>query len=197
MMRLATAVIAATGLIALAGCQQPVPAPAPETAQTPPPKVNPVERGKYLVEAVAGCDDCHTPKKGMGPNGPVLDMTRRMSGHPEADKLPPPPKPAGPWIVAAAGDFTSWAGPWGISYTANLTPDQNTGLGIWTEEMFIKAIREGKHMGTSRPILPPMPVQILNALPDEELKSIFAYLQSLAPVKNRVPAPIEPADGSR
>jgi hypothetical protein len=42
-----------------------------------------------------------------------------------------------------------------------------------------------------------MPVQILNALPDEELKSIFAYLQSLAPVKNRVPAPIEPADGSK
>ena len=42
------------------------------------------------------------------------------------------------------------ARPWGVSFTANMTPDKNTGLGIWTEELFIKAIREGKHMGTSR-----------------------------------------------
>jgi hypothetical protein len=43
---------------------------------------------------------------------------------------------------------TAFNGPWGVSYTANLTPDANTGLGIWTEEMFITAIRTGRHMGT-------------------------------------------------
>jgi hypothetical protein len=37
-----------------------------------------------------------------------------------------------------------------------------------------------------------MPVQILNALPDEDLRAIFAYLQSLAPVRNRIPGPLEP-----
>jgi hypothetical protein len=53
-------------------------------------------------------------------------------------------------------DLTAWSGPWGVSYAINLTPDQDTGIGIWTEEMFIKAIRSGKHMGeaSSRPILP-------------------------------------------
>ena len=93
----------------------------------------------------------------MGPNGPEPDMTRMLSGHPEKAEVGKPPKLEGAWMAAVSNDFTAWSGPWGISYTANLTPDQNTGLGIWTEDMFIKAIREGKHMGTSRPILPPMP----------------------------------------
>ncbi len=86
--------------------------------------------------------------------------------------------------------FTAWAGPWGISYTANLTPDQNTGLGIWTEDMFIKAIREGKHMGTSRPILPPMPWPAFRNYSDDDLKAIFAYLKSIPPIANHVPDPI-------
>ena len=84
-----------------------------------------------------------------------------------------------------------------MSFTANLTPDKETGLGDWTEEQFVAAIRTGKHQGKGRPVLPPMPVNILNALDDEDLRSIFAYLQSLAPVKNRVPAPIDPVDGSK
>jgi hypothetical protein len=58
-----------------------------------------------------------------------------------------------------APTLTAWSGPWGQSFAANLTPDKNTGLGVWTEDMFIKAIRTGKHMGTSRDILPPMPWQ--------------------------------------
>ncbi len=91
-----------------------------------------IERGKYLV-TIMFCNDCHTPYK-MGPKGPEPDMSRMLSGHPEAMKLPPPPKPSGPWIVAFTGTNTAFAGPWGISYTSNLTPDKNTGLGIWTEE---------------------------------------------------------------
>jgi hypothetical protein len=69
----------------------------------------------------------------------------------------------------------------------NLTPDENTGLGIWTEEMFVRAMRTGRHMGASRPILPPMPWQSLAGLEDADLQAIYAYLRSLPPIKNRVP----------
>jgi hypothetical protein len=172
-------------LVALTACQQ-SPAPPPASAADAQPKQSPVERGQYLVSAIAGCDDCHTPKK-MGPNGPEPDMSRRLSGHPEGDKMPPPPKPVGPWIVAGAGDLTAWAGPWGISYPINLTPDQNTGIGIWTEDMFVRAIKENKHMGQSRPILPPMPVHIFKNMTDDDLKAIFAFLKTLPPVTNHVP----------
>jgi hypothetical protein len=159
---LARVVLTGASIIVLGGCQQAAAPPPPaDTAQAQAPKQSPAERGKYLVEAVAGCDDCHTPKN-MGPNGPEPDMTRRLSGHPEASKQGPPPKPAGGWMIAVSPDLTTWAGPWGISYTINLTPDQNTGLGIWTEDMFVRAIRQGKHMGQSRLILPP----ITNHVPD-------------------------------
>ena len=158
-------------------------APAGQTAQVDVAKVN---RGRYLVEAM-GCHDCHTPKK-MGPQGPELDMSRALSGHPEQAPLPAPPKlPAGPWIATTSWDLTAWSGPWGISYPVNLTPDENTGLGIWTEEMFIQTMRTGRHMGVARPILPPMPWQSLNSLDDGDLKAVYAYLRSLPPIKNRVP----------
>ena len=89
-----------------------------------------VARGKYLVD-IAGCHDCHTPHK-MGPDGPEPDMSLMLSGHPAAMALPPPPQMSGPWVFAGIGPFTAWAGPWGISYTRNLTPDKETGLGSWT-----------------------------------------------------------------
>jgi hypothetical protein len=156
-----------------------------------------IERGKYLV-TIMSCNDCHTPYK-MGTNGPEPDMSRMLSGHPEAMKLPPPPKPSGPWIVAFTGTNTAFAGPWGISYTSNLTPDKNTGLGIWTEDMFLKAMKTGKHMGTSRQIQPPMPWPWIGQATDEDLKAIFAYLKSVPPITNHVPdyeppaAPGQPA----
>jgi hypothetical protein len=91
---------------------------------------------------------------------------------------------------------TVFAGPWGISFAANLTPDKETGLGKWTEAMFIQALRTGKHEGqpTGREIMPPMPWASLShgtlASPDADLKAIWAYLRSLPPVKNRVPEPV-------
>jgi len=144
-----------------------------------------VERGKYLVTVMI-CNDCHTPYK-MGPKGPEPDMTRMLSGHPEQMKMPPPPKPVGPWIASIAATNTAFAGPWGISYTTNLTPDKNTGLGIWTEDMFLKAMKTGKHMGTSREIQPPMPWPWFGKATGEDLKAIFAYLQSIPAIANRVP----------
>ncbi len=147
-------------------------------------------RGRYLV-TLGGCADCHTPLK-FGPNGAEPDLTRHLAGHPEELVLPAPDLKPGPWFVATAG-MTAWAGPWGISYAANLTPDVNTGLGIWTEEMFLRAMRTGKHMSAGRDILPPMPWQNLAGLADEDLKAIFAYLQSLPPVVNHVPDPVPPS----
>ena len=109
-------------------------------------------------------------------------MSRRLSGHPENSKLGPAPRLTGGWLAAGSADFTAWSGPWGISYTANLTPDQNTGLGIWTEETFLTAIRTGKHMGKSRPILPPMPWPVYRNMTDDDLKAIFAFLRTLPPI---------------
>jgi hypothetical protein len=95
-----------------------------------------VERGGYLVR-IMGCHDCHTPMK-MGPNGPEPDMARALTGHPESVVLPPAPGlPPGPWIMVGAATATAYAGPWGVSFAANLTPDKETGLGSWTEEMFV------------------------------------------------------------
>jgi len=143
------------------------------------------ERGAYLV-AIGGCNDCHTPLK-MGPKGPEPDMSRMLSGHPQELVMPEPPASKGPWVWAGAGSNTAFAGPWGVSYARNLTPDPVSGLGIWDEAMFVKTMRTGRHMGVSRPILPPMPWQNLNAMKDEDLKSVFAYLRSIKPIRNEVP----------
>lgn len=152
-------------------------------------KKTPVERGKYLVTAI-GCNDCHTPLK-MGPNGPEPDMSRMLSGHPEDEKLAAPPKMAGGWMMAASASSTAFAGPWGVSYTANLTPDPS-GLGAWTADQFVKTMRTGKHWGQSRAILPPMPWAGIGQLSDRDLKAIFAYLQSIPPIANHVPDPLPP-----
>lgn len=148
-----------------------------------------IRRGEYLVK-FGDCVTCHTPLK-FGPHGPEPDLTRYLSGHPAATKLPPPDLKPGPWFAANAGT-TAWAGPWGISYSANLTPDKNTGLGIWTDDMFIKALRTGKHMGSGRGILPPMPWQAVGTLSDDDLKAIFAYLRTIPAVENQVPGPLGP-----
>ena len=151
-----------------------------------------VARGAYLVK-FGLCNDCHTPHK-IGPNGLEPDMTRALSGHPSDLRMPPPPASSPLWPWSGAATNTAFAGPWGVSFTANLTPDKETGLGNWTEEMFMMTLRTGRHEGKGRPILPPMPFQYVASLTDDDLKAVFAYLQSLTPVRNRVPAPIDPAE---
>jgi mono/diheme cytochrome c family protein len=151
-----------------------------------------VKRGQYLV-TTSGCHDCHTPLV-EGPNGPEPDMTRMLSGHPQTLEMPPAPMlPPGPWAVSVAATSTAWSGPWGVSFTANLTPDAETGLGRWTLRNFIDTIRSGRHMGRGRPILPPMPIPMYKHFTDEDLTAVFAYLQSIPSVSNRVPEPRPPA----
>ena len=180
--------------VVAAACNQPAPAPAAAPPAPAAPAQSPAERGKYLV-TVGGCDDCHSPKifKPTGETEP--DMTRRLSGHPAAEKLPPtPPGVLGPDKFGALGNghLTAWVGPWGTSYTRNLTPDKATGLGSWTEDMFINTLRKGKHQGEGRPLLPPMPWPNYAQMPDEDLKAVWAFLQTLPPINNAVPDPVPP-----
>lgn len=159
------------------------------------PDASRVARGKYLV-TIMYCNDCHTPWKD-GPDGPAPDMTRMLSGHPQDLAMPPAPDHGKSlWGWSGALTNTAFAGPWGVSFTANLTPDQETGLGRWTEDMFIAALRTGRHEGRGRPILPPMPVRYIGQASDEDLRAIFAYLRSIPPIRNRVPQPIDPPEAS-
>ncbi len=181
---------------AFVGCGQPASAPpagAPAPAAVPVASAeSQIERGHRLIIG-GGCHDCHTPKK-VGPSGPEADMDRMLSGHPESEGVPPPFKPikGSPYVIHINGHLTAWSGDWGVSFAANLTPDQNTGLGIWTEDMFVEALKKGKHMGKGRQILPPMPWNWYGQLPDEDLKAMFAYLRSIKAISNRVPIPLGP-----
>jgi len=121
-----------------------------------------------------------------------------LSGHPQDMVMPTPPDLGNsPWGWVGAMTITAFAGPWGITYAPNLTPDTNTGMGIWTEEMFLQAMKSGQHMGAGHPIMPPMPWMNLASLPEDDLKAVYAYLRSIPAIPNRVPEyvpPPEPAD---
>lgn len=174
-------------LSVLVGCSSSaVPEEAMRVAQ-----VDPVERGKLLA-ITSGCHDCHTPLK-MGSKGPEPDMSRQLSGHPAQLVMPPAPElPAGPWMVVSSATNTAYAGPWGVSFTANLTPDKATGIGTWNKETFVATIRNGKHMGAGRPLNPPMPWQGYAQMSDDDLGAIYSYLMSIPAVTNAVPAPLPP-----
>jgi hypothetical protein len=148
-----------------------------------------IARGKYLT-TIGGCNDCHSPKV-MTPHGPEPDTTRLFSGHPQEEKLESIIKTKD-WLVMNNG-FTAFIGPWGISYAANLSPD-DTGIGNWKFEQFVTAIRKGKSKGLehNRDLLPPMPWQMYRHMTDEDLEAVFTYLRSLPPQNNLVPFPVSP-----
>ncbi len=150
-----------------------------------------IERGKYLT-TIGGCNDCHTTKI-FGQGEPRLDMERLMAGHPADASIPPVDAATvqSGWVLMSM-DVTAFVGPWGVSYAANLTPDKQTGIGAWSRDVFIASMRNGKHMGSGRPILPPMPWQGIAMATDEDLTAIYEFLMSLPPVHNPVPAPLPP-----
>jgi len=126
-------------------------------------KPDPVERGAYLV-TIMGCNDCHTPGYFYG----QPDMNRMLSG-------------------SEAG----WVGPWGTVYSANLTPDQETGLGSWTDDQIITALRTGQRPD-GRVLAAIMPWANFSTLTDEDVHAIVAYLRSIPPVSHKPPAPVPP-----
>lgn len=151
-----------------------------------------VAQGKYLVET-ADCNDCHTPLK-FTANGPVPDSTRYLSGVSQDAITPTTFDEKEMSMVNAGGMITfpngAFAGAWGISFPSNLTPDSTTGLGGWTADIFIRAIRHGKYQGvmSGRDMMPLMPWQNFKNFTDEDLEAIFAFLQTIPAVHNRVPS---------
>ena len=194
---LAATCLMATASVSQFGCST-APVPKADTVDVPKEMshADMVDRGKYLVTAI-GCKHCHTPKV-MTAMGPVADSTRMLSGHPanqpfgSFDKIM-----LKPGFGAYIGpDFSSFLGPWGVSFSANLTPDSATGIGSWDAHTFMKTLRTGKHLGQDggRGIMPPMPYDSYAMFSDDDLKSIFAFLQSIPAISNKVPAAISPED---
>jgi mono/diheme cytochrome c family protein len=122
-----------------------------------------IARGQYLV-TIMGCNDCHTPGYFYG----AADLDRRLSGSDMA-----------------------WKGPWGFTFARNLTPDMETGLGYWSEDEIVKAVRTGVS-NDGRTLMPPMPWQDFSALTDADAHAIAAYLMSLPAVKHKVHDPVPP-----
>jgi mono/diheme cytochrome c family protein len=117
-----------------------------------------IARGKYLV-IVAGCSDCHTPGALLG----APDMKRYLGGSDVGFAIP------------GAGVFVG----------QNLTPDKETGLGAWTDEQVIAALRTGK-TPDGRALSPVMPYPALSHLTDGDAQAIVAFLKSLSAVSNKV-----------
>jgi mono/diheme cytochrome c family protein len=129
-----------------------------------------LERGRYLVESIAGCGNCHTPQ---GPNGPAAGK-------------------------ALAGG-TRFEEPAFTALASNITPDPDTGIGKWTDAQIALAIREGRRPDGSL-IGPPMPFGLYRGISDNDVAAIVAYLRSVPAVKNAVPRtqypfPLPPAWG--
>ncbi len=154
-----------------------------------------VARGRYLV-TISGCHDCHSPKI-FGPHGEMMpDSTRLLSGHPAEMSYPiwKPEDMQNNAVGLTNAMLTTWAGPWGVSFAANITPDQETGIAEWTEETYVRALRTGRHQGqpNGRMMLPPMPWPNFAQMTDSDLKAMWTYLRSIPPVKNQVPLPVPP-----
>jgi hypothetical protein len=178
--------------IILTSCRNNTKQSAPEIVK--PTQGQLIQRGEYLVTTM-GCNDCHSPKK-MGPQGPVIITELILSGYPSDRPLPKVDVKTikNGWVLLNE-DLTAAAGPWGVSFAANLTSDQS-GIGNWTEENFKRALKEGKYKGLegSRTLLPPMPWANFINISDEDISAIFAFLKNTKPVRNVVPMHISPEE---
>jgi len=151
-----------------------------------------IKRGMQLVNE-GRCNDCHTPTIESS-EGPVPDESRKLSGHTsdsEVLSLPSVDHNSKEWFdFVETLDSTVWVGEWGVTFSANLTPDPATGIGKWNENIFVEIMKSGQHVNLKRGIKPPMPWQDYAKLSDEDLISIFAYLSTLKPISNAVPKPV-------
>ena len=132
-----------------------------------------LERGKYLMNGVVACGNCHTPGSLMG----KPDSSREFAGG------------------------HKWVEPPFTTYASNITPDKETGIGNWTDDQIFAAICTGKRPDGSL-IGPPMPGGLYSMISDRDVWAIIAYLRQVKPVKNKVPRgvyriPLPPAWGQK
>jgi mono/diheme cytochrome c family protein len=144
--------------LAAAACQQPVQESAADMTKG---AIDPVTRGQYLV-SISGCNDCHTPGYFFG----MPDFNRRLGG----------------------SDVGFFMPGMGYFYGPNLTPDEATGIGAWSEDQIVTALRTGARPD-GRMLSPIMPWMGLSNLTDEDAYAIAAYLKSLPAVANQAPPP--------
>ena len=167
------------------------PAPVAESTEPTPEEV--LAHGEYLV-GIMGCHDCHSPKR-MGEKGPEIIPELMLSGYPSDRPIMNFDNPLlKEGFAMFYPDLTGAAGPWGMSFSGNLTPHE-TGIGNWSEEQFKIALTQGKSKGleNGRMLLPPMPWFNFTNMKDEDVHAMYTYLQSINPVENVVPAPVPPA----
>ena len=119
-----------------------------------------VKYGEYMA-TLASCSDCHTPMTQQGP-----DFSKMYAG--------------GFRFKADFVDVT----------VANITPDSTTGIGSWTEEVFLAkfktslaAVEKGDNPGKMQT---EMPWASYAKMTEEDLKAIYAYLRTVPPVKNKI-----------
>lgn len=122
-----------------------------------------IARGK-VISYTSACHDCHTPGGLYG----APDSTRMLSG-----------------------SELGWEGPWGVSFPRNLTPDMETGIGSWSEEDIVTAIRTGIRPDHT-PLMPPMPWPMYSHLSDDDAHALAAFLKSLPAVRHKAPDKIPP-----
>lgn len=121
-----------------------------------------LERGRYLVEALLRCFDCHSEVDWKSPGAPAL-----------------------PGTMGAGQVFHLEGAPFQI-IASNITPDPETGAGNWTDDMFARAIREGiGHDG--RPLVPVMLYENFRLLSDEDLAAVVVYVRSIPPIRRLLP----------
>src|SRR3954467_11382702 len=122
----------------------------------------PLERGKYLVEGILTCGNCHTPR---GPAG-VLDTTRRHAGGPQV------------WETAEYRVHPS-----------NITPDKETGIGAWSRGEIEAAIRDARRPNGQQ-LSPQMPPAYYKIFAPADLNAVVPYMQPLPPLPRKVAPPL-------
>jgi len=149
-------------------------APEAEPGKYAPENLQQVRRGEYLVELL-GCGACHTDGA--------------LEGVPDFDKAL-----AGSSIGIAFSSPLGNARP-GIVFPPNLTPDEDTGMGLWTDSQIESAIRVGVGRHSGRRIAV-MPWQGYTKMEREDVAAIVAYLRSIPAVRHKVPDEVAPGDTS-
>lgn len=127
---------------------------------------NQLARGEYLVN-FGGCHDCHTPSYFLG----QPDMERYLGGSDVGFEIP------------GVGVFVG----------RNITPDEETGIGAWSDEEIVTALQTGERPD-GRVLAPVMPWHAYAKLTDEDVEAIAAYLRSIDPVSHEVPGPFGPGE---